>query len=201
MHVRRIITIDRQPGSDIIAIWTTTRTSRLEVSHTNANAIDAASNPDAVRITRSLTRDCAVLITDGSVLDGLPVEGEPLTREDIAAWVTATKEHQQDILAAMDDYKLRTRSNAIVSPAFVDGPDSADFVPTEDTATQRALSTADYLLRAWTLWLQTEEERRRRTARPKTGETPWMMPDQLNDPEVASLPAALAERIHAQPLV
>ena len=80
--MRGIATIDRQPGSDSIAVWVTQR-SAVEVFNTNACEIDAAKDPSAAEKVRSLTRCCAVLLTDGSVIDGLPVEGGPLTTADI----------------------------------------------------------------------------------------------------------------------
>lgn len=51
-----------------------------------------------------------------------------------------------------------------------------------------------------------EEERRRRRPRPVPGETPdpggvEVMPAELNDPEVAPLPAGILERADEQPLV
>jgi hypothetical protein len=173
----------------------------VEVSHTNAVVLNAANDPGALEKVRSLTRCCAVLLTDGSVPDGLPVEGEPLTSADIDAMVAATEEHQQAILEAVADYKRRTRSKTLIGPTFPTSPQASDFQPAQDTASQRAFMTANYLGKVWSRWLVTDEERRRRTARPKTGETPWIMPEGLNDPEVAVFPAAFAARVHEQPVV
>lgn len=49
-------------------------------------------------------------------------------------------------------------------------------------------------------WLRTDEERRRRTVRPRTGESPWIMPEELNQAEVAEFPPAFAARVRSQPL-
>jgi hypothetical protein len=198
--VRGIATIDRQPDSDTIAVWITNRLA-AEVSNSNAVVIDAANDPDAMEKVRSLTRCCVVLVTEGSVLDGLPVEGEPLTRADIALLLEATQEHQQAILDAIAAFKRRGGSKAHKEPTFNVAPDPADFVPAEDTPSQRALTTANYFGRAWRAWLRTDEERRRRTARPRTGETPWIMPNDLNAPEVVEFPEAFAARVHEQALV
>ncbi len=105
------------------------------------------------------------------------------------------------ILEAVADYKRRTRSKTLTEPMFPPSPRAADFQPAEDTASQRAFTTANYLGKVWSRWLKTDEERRRRTARPKRGETPWIMPDDLNAPEVAEFPSAFAAPIHEQPLV
>ncbi|HEX8510221.1 MAG TPA: hypothetical protein VF635_12105, partial [Propionibacteriaceae bacterium] len=190
-------TIDRQLGSDTIVVWVTNRSSG-EVKHTNAVEVDAV---EAVKALRSLTRCCAVLVTEGSVLDGLPVEGDPLTTADIDAMVAATEEHQRAILTAVGDYKARSGSKALVSPNFPPSVQATDFQPADDTAVERAFTTANYMSRAWRRWLTTDEERHRRTARPKTGETPWIMPEALNAPEVAVFPAAFAARFHEQPLI
>lgn len=198
--MRGIATIDRQPDSDSIAVWVTSQSEPLAARNTNAVVIDV-DDAEALMKVRSLTRCCAVLLTDGSVLDGLPVEGEPLTSADIDALVLATQAHQEAIHAAVVDYKQRRRSTTLVVPTFPRLPKAADFVPSEDTPGQRAFATANYLGSAWTAWLKTDEERRRRTARPKSGETPYMMPDELNAPEVSPFPPRLGARLHEQPLV
>lgn len=196
-----IATIDRQPGSDTIVIWVTKRLEPLRADNTNAVAIDATSDPNAMDKVRSLTRCCAVLVTKGSVLEGLPLEGEPLTVADIDALVAETETHQQAILDAVSAYKRRTRAANLKDPTFPKSPAVADSTPSEDSPSQRALSTANYAGKAWSAWLKTDEERRRRTARPKTGEAPWMMPDELSSSEVALLPAKLVARFREQPLV
>ncbi|RBY97548.1 hypothetical protein DQ237_00945 [Blastococcus sp. TF02-8] len=198
--MRGIATIDRQPDTDAIAVWITNRLA-TEVSNTNAVVIDAANDPDAMDKVRSLTHSCVVLVTDGSVLDGLPVKGEPLTRADIELLVASTHEHQQAILDAIAAFKRRGGSKAHKEPTFPVAPDPADFVPAEDTPSQRALTTANHFGHAWRMWLRTDEERRRRTARPGTGQTPWIMPTDLNAPELAEFPEAFAARVHEQALV
>jgi hypothetical protein len=199
--VQGIATIDHRPGSDIVVVWLTKRTEQLRADHTNAVSVDLASDPDAIEKLRSLTRSCTVLITDGSAIDGLPIDGEPLTTSDIDALVAATKAHQASILEAVKSFKRQTRSSSLKDPAFPPNPEATDFRTDDDRPSQRALSTANYAARAWTAWLQTEEERRRRTARPRTGETPWMMPDGLDSPDVSPLPAALSSRFNTQPAV
>lgn len=198
--MRGIATIDRQPGSDTIAVWVTTRTGS-DVSNTNAVVIDAANDPRAMDKVRSLTRCCVVLETEGSDLDGLPIEGEPLTTSDVALLVDATRERQQAILDAIAAFKRRGGSKAHKKPTFQSAPDPAAFMPREDTASQRAFTTANYFGRVWRAWLTTDEERRRRTARPRSGETPWIMPDDLNQPELVEFPEDFAARAHEQALV
>ena len=73
--MRGIAIIDRQPGSDTIAVWATTRMP-VEAHNVQCSpVIDAASDPGAVEKVRSLTRCCACSSPMGTVLDGLPVEG------------------------------------------------------------------------------------------------------------------------------
>lgn len=199
--MRGIATLDRQPGSDTIAVWVTSASEGTQGRHFNAVVIDAANDPEAKKKVRSLTRCCAVLVTDGSVLDGLPIEGAPLTDADIADLVGETETHQDAILEAIADYKLRTRSVSIVPPTFPASPHAADYAPAEDTANGRAFATANFLVKAWTAWLMTDEERRRRTTRPKSGETPWIMPDSMNSPHISVFPESFAARVFQQPLV
>jgi hypothetical protein len=198
--MRGIATIDRQSGSDTIAVWITSREA-LQAQNGNAVVIDAARDPQAVEKVRSLTRCCAVLVTDGSVLDGLPVQGDPLTLADVSALVESTKEHQQAILEAIAEFKRGGGSKGHKEPTFPEVPHADDFVPSEDTPSHRAFMTANYIGKAWTAWLKTDEERRRRTARPKTGDTPWMMPVEMNSPKVAVFPPAFAAKVHEQALV
>lgn len=198
--MRGIATIDRQPGSDVVAVWITSRDS-LDARNVNAVVIDMADGPDAIERVRSLTRCCAVLATEGSVLDGLPVEGEVLRSLDISALVQATKDQQQAILNAISAFKGARGAKAQADPEFPLAAEAADFVPADDTPSQRAFTTANYLGRAWTAWLKTDEERRRRTVRPRTGESPWMMPEELNSPTVAVFPPAFAAKIYEQALV
>jgi hypothetical protein len=54
---------------------------------------------------------------------------------------------------------------------------------------------------AWKSWLRTDEERRRRTVQPRTGVTPWAMPEAMNGPTVPDFPTHFSEHVHLQPLV
>lgn len=157
--MRAIAIIDRQPADQSMAVWLTSREG-LSAHHTNAVVIDA-SDPDAMLKVRSLTRCCLVLSTEGSELDGLPIDGEALRAGDIALLADATRERQQSIRDAITGFKRRGGSKAHKEPSFTYAPEVADFTPPEDTAAQRALATANYLAKAWSAWLTTDEERRR----------------------------------------
>jgi hypothetical protein len=199
--MRGFVTIDNQPRSDTAAVWVTTQVGPHRAGHTNAVCVDKLSDPDASRKLRSLTRDYAVLLTEGSTLDALPIDGKPLSVADIEALVTETEDHQERITAAVGEYaSTTTRSKSLASPTFLPSPVPRDFAPQEDTVTARALQAANYVARAWTLWLATEEQRWRRTVQPRTNKTPWIMPDALNAPAVAAFPPEFAARVHAQPL-
>lgn len=198
--MRGIATIDRQRASDTIAVWVTSSLEGM-CRHVNAVVIDAGSDPDALEKVRSLSRCCGVLVTEGTVLDGLPIEGTPLNEADIADLVAETETHQETITTAVTDYKRRTRSTSLKSPTFPVSPKTADYVPAEDTASARAFAAANFLAKAWTAWLETDEERRRRTTRSKTGQTPWIMPEHMNSAQVATFPESFAARIHEQSLV
>jgi len=199
--MRGFVTIDRQPGSDHIAVWVTSRNEATKATHVNAVVIYMANDPRALEKVRSLTRSAAVLVTDGSDIEGLPVEGPPLTVSDVEFLVTEMERTQTAILDAITDYKRRTRSKNLVEPVFPTSPTPDDFRPEADTPQARALATANYLSRAWSRWLQTDEERRRRTAHPRTGKTPWIMPEAMNSPDLVPFPDAFADRLHAQALV
>lgn len=198
--MRGLATIDRQPDGDAIAVWITSR-GQAGAAHGNAVVVDVSSDPDALEKVRSLTRCCAVLVTDGSTLDGLPVEGTPLCAADLELLVSETVERQEAIVEAVNEYKRRTRSKTLTLPTFAAPARAEDFPPRDGTASSRAFALANFAQSAWTTWLQTDEERRRRTIQPKTGLTPWVMPEELNEAQVPDFPERFAARIHEQPLV
>lgn len=198
--MRGIATIDRQPEAEVVAVWVTSRQGQ-DAAHANAVVIDFAADPNAVEKVRSLTRCCAVLVTDGSTLHGLPVEGAPLESADLDALLVEVAERQEAVRDAIRDYKRRTRSSALIEPQFAEAPTASDFVHKDDSASARAFAMANFLQRAWTSWLRTDEERRRRTVQPKTGLTPWVMPEEMNEPTVSDFPARFASRLNEQPLV
>lgn len=195
-----IATIDRQAGSDTIAVWITGREG-LTAHHHNAVVIEAASDPDAMRKVRSLTRRHVVLVTDGTVLDGLPLEGKPLTVPDVGDLAAVSEKMRARILDAFADYVARNRSSSPVGPSFPQVPSLGRFQPERDDAAARAFAVANFLKAVWTAWLGTDEERRRRTVQPRTGQTPWIMPDSMNQPTVPDFPAEYLDRLHEQALV
>lgn len=190
--------IDNQPGDDNIAVWVVGQVTPQRAGNVNAVTIDRHRDPEAAEKVRSLTRTRAVVLTAGSTLESLPVDGEALAVDDIEDLVCETEEFQGRITEAVQTYARKTRSKTIAPPVFEPSPKRADFVPGPDTATQRAFQTANFLNRAWTAWLHTDEQRRRRTVRPKTNETPWMMPDDMGSPTLATLPPGFAARATAQ---
>jgi hypothetical protein len=198
--MRGIAVIDKQAGAAQIAVWITSRNG-AQASNTNAVVIDADGDPDAVKKVRSLTRCCAVLATGGTKLDGLPIEGEPLSAADVDSLLDEVEAQQARILEAITDYKRRTRSKTLIEPTFPARPAREHFAPSEDTASQRAFTTANFLGVAWSTWLKTDEERRRRTEQPKTGKTPWIMPEDMNAATVPDFPEQFAKRLREQPLV
>jgi hypothetical protein len=198
--MRGIAVIDKLPGAAQIAVWVTSRDGVLARS-TNAVVIDAVGDPEAEEKVRSLTRCCAVLATEGTTLEGLPIVGEPLSIADVAVLLDQVEAQQARILEAITDYKRRTRSKALIEPRFPARPKREDFTPSEDTATQRAFTTANFVGMAWSTWLKTDDERRRRTQQPKTGKTPWIMPAELNSHVVPDFPDQFAAQLHEQELV
>lgn len=193
-----IATIDRQIGSGMAAVWVTKRLDPLRPDHTNAVVINLAEDPQGLDKVLWLTRTCAVLRTEGSDLDGLDLTGETLKTSDIDDMVSATRDHQQDILDAFTAFKRRPGQANLRLPVFLPCPSASDFVPSVNTPAQRALMAANYVRAAWRGWLKAEEERRSRTAHPRTGKSPWVMPEGLDSPTVAPVPDALIHRFHVQ---
>lgn len=78
-------------------------------------------------------------------------------------------------------------------PAFkADSRDKPEF---------RALAVANYVAAVWSSWLATDEQRVRRTAEPRTGKRPWIMPEELGSPVLAAFPSEFASLVTPEPLV
>lgn len=204
--MRSVAIVDNRDGSTI-AVWITTRVSSLSVSNVNAVVVNTATDPGAIEKVRLLTRDRAVFLTEGSSADGLPVEGRPLTITDIATLIAETEALQQRILDAIAAFAVRpdpktgqrpAKPRKIVSREIPVSPRQWDFKAKEDVPAMRALAAANYLARAWSLWLETDDERRKRSLDVKG--RPWMMPPDLANPLIAELPCEFAARFHLQPL-
>lgn len=200
--------IDSRGGREV-ALWLSSRVARLGVEHTNAIVVDRLEDPDALQKVRVLTRDRAVLFTDGSTIDGLPVDGERLAAAElIAALTTDTERHQDRILAALRTWANRPDAKTgrvpkaprkVVLPDFAPGLASGFNSQQEDTPGGRALATANRIRVVWLDWLGTENERARR-AKSHEGEV-WLMPEDLREPAIADLPEGVSGRLHVQPLV
>lgn len=199
--MRGIAVLDRQPGSDAVAVWITSRGLGVGPANVNAVVLDLASDSDAIEKVRSLTRCCAVLATNGTTLEGLPIEGEPLTEAALDTLLAEISEHQHRITDAVKAFKTQTGSRTLAEPLFPPAPNAANFAPDEDTASRRAFMLANYVGRVWGSWLKTDEERRKRTVQPKTGTTPWIMPEDMNEQSAPDFPPMFAARVIEQPLV
>lgn len=199
--MRGIAVIDRQPGASTIAVWVVSRGLGVEVSNVNAVVIDTEADPDATSKVHSLTRCCAVLVTDGSTLDGLPIDGEPLRVADLNAMLSETAEHQARITDAVRAYKRDTGSANLTEPNFAPQSSQDQFTPSDDSPAQRSFALANFAGRVWASWLKTDEERRRRTVQPKTNITPWIMPLDMNGQTTPDFPPRFTSRVIEQPLV
>jgi hypothetical protein len=193
--------IDNQAGEVNIAVWLVGQVGPQRTGNVNAVMIDRNGDPRAAEKLRSLTRTQAVVLTAGSTLESLPLDGEAVTVDDLEDLIRETEDHQHRIAQAVRPYAQKTRSTSIVPPVFEPSSKRAHFVPMADTAPYRALVTANFLNRAWTSWLDTDEQRRRRAVHPKTNETPWMMPEDMGSPTLATLPPTFAARVTPQPPV
>jgi hypothetical protein len=177
-------------------------TSRVGVDraeHTNAVVLDRIHSDTRTKI-HALVADRSVVLTDGSVKKGTDLKASPLAIEAVDEMVEETLTLQKRIEDAVEDYASTTSNRSLVQPAFPPVPNRQDFQPTTDTASQRALQTADYLARAWTFWLDTDEQRRRRSIQPRTNKSPWIMPEDMSSPDVAMFPPNFSINVRVQPI-
>ena len=150
---------------------------------------------EAISTVRSLTRCRAVMATDGSGLENLPIEGEPLRPRALADLAAEIEDRRREILKVIDDANDRNATN-LVRPAFAELPTADRFVPTEDAPVSRAFALAEHLRALWTAWLVTDTERQKRLGRASLN-----MPPELTHPEVPDFPARFAARLTEQPLI
>ncbi|MEV0342213.1 hypothetical protein AB0H49_24620 [Nocardia sp. NPDC050713] len=172
----------------------TSRTDNNFVRNTNAVVI-RHDDPDYLDKVRSLTRERSVVLTDGTEP---PVTFAHAVRIDaFDDLIEQTTRRQESICAAISDYARRKRTELVV-PRFLPVPALTTLERNEPQL--RALSVANYIGAVWTAWLFTEDQRLRRTVSPRTQETPWIMPAELNSPTIAVLPADFADRVKPEPL-
>lgn len=186
--------IDQQPGDRYIAVWATNRTSAQRATHVHAVVIDKDEVEDIHSMLRSLTYDKAVLLTDGSVRDDLPAGVVPLTEDAIKDLIWETGQHAQRIEDAVWEHRRR-HGTVTTMPVFPGEPQRVHNALDGPWAKSRAFETANYLASAWSNWLATDEQRRRRTVRPQDGQTPWMMPEEMNTSQIVPIPEAMASRV------
>ncbi|MGW5454756.1 hypothetical protein [Nocardia sp. NPDC003979] len=181
--------VDRHPPYEFTAIWLTDRTTDDFVRNTNAVVIPH-DDPDHDKKVRSLTWGRAVVLTEGT--DPPLVFSHALRIEAFDDLIRQTADQQERICAAITDYSRRKRTKLVV-PSFLPVPEIG--TPERDEPQCRALWVADYIGAVWSAWLFTEEQRVRRTTSPKSRETPWIMPADLNSPTIADFPVDFAERV------
>lgn len=188
--------IDWQNGEGATAVWLTTRVTPERAGHTNAVRVFDDDPAWEVKL-RSLVADRAVLLTFGSTPPLALVA--PIPADEVAALAAETESYQRRIVDAVEMYVARSRSKALVRPDFpvkVSPPEIHELAD----APQRALATANYLASVWNAWLATDEQRRRRTVDPREGTTPWIMPDDMNSPDLAEFPPEFTGRVRPQPV-
>ncbi|WP_063016021.1 hypothetical protein [Nocardia nova] len=181
--------VDRQPAADATAVWLTSRTDTIIVRNTNAVVIPH-DDPDHDSKVQWLVSGRSVVLTAGTTPQSCSENAVEVDLfDDLIKLTTACQER---ICQAVDDYSRRQRSKLVV-PVFQPVPQLA--APAQDEPRFRALAVANYVGNVWTAWLFTEEQRLRRTVNPRTGETPWIMPEDLNNPAIAIFPAEFSDRV------
>lgn len=187
--------VDRQPKADATAVWLTCREGS-QVGHTHAVVIPNDDERYDVRVW-NLTADRAVVLTKGTT----PSRSfeYALGIDVFDGFIDETAAHQQLIEAAVADYAAQTKNKNLIAPEFprtrpaltVDSRDQSEF---------RALAVANYVAAVWAAWLATDEQRVRRAVNPRTGTTPWIMPDALGSPEISEFAPKFAEFVRLEPL-
>lgn len=187
--------VDSQPTASATAVWLTGREG-TRVNHTNAVVIahDDERCDDKIR---ALTADRAVVLTNGTA--PLKTFEHALDIEVFDAFIDETEVRQQLIVEAVTEYAERTKNSSLVIPEF---PSARPGLKADDRdePQYRALAVADYVAVVWSAWLATDEQRVRRAINPRTGKTPWIMPEALGSPELAEFAPEFGKLVQPEPL-
>jgi len=187
--------VDWRPSAKAVAVWLTTHVGGTAVQHTNAVVIDRDDERFDEKV-RALTADRAVILTDGTPAEGAFEHAVGVgVLDDLVAETTA---RQQLIEKAITAYMARAKNKNLVIPDFRSPPTQPSQMPTAPEL--RALVTANYVAEVWSAWLATEEQRVRRTVDPRTGASPWIMPEGLAESEVSVFPRGFGQRLKPEPL-
>jgi hypothetical protein len=188
--------VDRQPTANSTAVWLTTRLEGSQVRHTNAVVVLHDDERHDAKVW-ALTADRAVVLTDGSTP---PIAfRHSLSIDVFGKLINETAATQQRIVDAITDHAARTKIRTLVVPEFSKPP--VHKLDDRDEPQYRALSAADYVAAVWSAWLSTDEQRARRTTEPRTGQRPWIMPDEMGSPTVAEFPPEFALLVNPEPVV
>jgi hypothetical protein len=187
--------VDNQPAAKATAVWLTCHIEGSQVSHTNAVVITHDDERHDAKV-RALTRDRAVVLTNGTK-PPIPF-GHALGIEAFDGLLDETSAHQKLIADAVAAYATRTKNSNLVMPEFSSAPNLT--IDNRDEPAYRALSVANYAARVWSAWLATETQRVRRTIDPRTGKTPWIMPDTLGSPLLADFPPRFGQLMELEPM-
>ncbi|WP_153995411.1 hypothetical protein [Mycobacteroides abscessus] len=186
--------LDSQRSSDETAVWLTCRDGS-RVGHTNAVVIRRDDEHHDYKVW-SLTAGRAVVLTAGTTP---PLAFQhTLSLDAFDGLVRETSDHQKSIAAAVADYARRGKNPNLVIPTFAKAPQLA--MNSRDQPAYRALSVANYVAGVWAAWLGADEQRLRRSVDPRTGETPWIMPEELGRTVLAEFPQGFAQLVHAEPV-
>lgn len=186
--------LDSQQSSDETAVWLTCRDGS-RVGHTNAVVIGRDDEHHDYKVW-SLTAGRAVVLTAGTTP---PLAFQhTLSLDAFDGLVRETSDHQKSIAAAVADYARRGKNPNLVIPTFAKAPQLA--MDSRDQPAYRALSVANYVASVWAAWLGADEQRLRRSVDPRTGETPWIMPEELGSTVLAEFPQGFAQLVHAEPV-
>ncbi len=188
--------VDRQTKARTTAIWLTSREGS-RVIHTNAVVLahDDERYDDKVW---ALTADRAVVLTSGSTP---PREFEHALGVDVFdGFIEEIAARQQLIEDTVAAYAAKTKNKNLVIPEFPRTRPKLAKLSARDQPEHRALAVANYISAVWSAWLATDEQRVRRAINPRTGTTPWIMPEELGSAELAEFPPDFGQLVKPEAL-
>jgi hypothetical protein len=184
-------TVDLSTRDNTLTVWLTSALGAADAGHTNAVTFDL-DDDTTPRRALAMICDRYVILTDRTPREHPLLSGWGVEPSDLAMLAKQATAAQATVLTAFSEYRARPGKSGLIEPNLPPVPAPLDQAALEvDAPQQLTLALANHVMRTWTAWLTTEEERVKR----------WTyMPGGRKGEKPALIPAEFAEHNTIQPV-
>lgn len=184
-------TVDLSTRDNILTVWLTSALGAAGAGHTNAVTFDLDDDTIS-RLALAMICDRYVILTDRTPREHSFFSGWGVDPSDLAMLAKQATAAQATVLTAFGEYRARPGKSGLTEPNLPPVPAPLDQAGLEAGAPQQlTLALANQVMRIWTAWLTTEDERVKR----------WTyMPGGREGEKPALVPAEFAEHNTVQPV-